>query len=435
MAQGFVIAAPHSGAGKTLVTLALVRLLQSKGFGVASAKAGPDFIDPVFHSKAGSAACVNLDLWAMGRDAVIARAHETSKNAELLVVEGVMGLFDGADDGSGSTADLANALDLPVILVVNAAGQARSAAALLHGFKTFRSDVRLAGVLFNRVKSDRHAGLLYAAAEEVAVAPVGFMKEDASLAMPSRHLGLVQASEYDDLNAFIDKAADVLGEGLDLDGLLGLTQGLTPNAINISRLPPLGQRIAIAEDRAFAFSYPHILSDWRANGAELCFFSPLNDEAPDPSADAVFLPGGYPELHAGRLSENRLFLDGLRKAAGDALVYGECGGFMVMGRALIDAEGRSHEMAGLLPLVTTFQERKRTLGYRSLTHSSPLPWPGSLSGHEFHYSTLSSGETGDALFGAKTSKGEDLAPMGLKRGRIMGSYAHVIAPSHQGSPA
>ena len=192
-------------------------------------------------------------------------------------------------------------------------------------------------------------------------------------------------------------------------------------------MPPLGQRIAIANDTAFAFSYPHLLDGWRRSGAELLPFSPLNDEAPDKSADAIFLPGGYPELHGGTLGGNTGFLGGLTTSANTgALIYGECGGFMVLGEQLIDAEGENHTMAGLLPVATSFEKRKLHLGYRRLECIGPLPFAGRLRGHEFHYSTLLSQGGGKPLFSASDAANRDLGPIGLCKGRVMGSYAHVI---------
>jgi cobyrinic acid a,c-diamide synthase len=193
-------------------------------------------------------------------------------------------------------------------------------------------------------------------------------------------------------------------------------------------LPPLGQRIAIARDAAFAFAYPHLLHQWHRSGASLSFFSPLANEPAEPDADAIFLPGGYPELHAARLSANAAFLAGLRMSKG--LIYGECGGYMVLGEALVDARGTSHAMAGLLPVVTSFANRKLHLGYRQLTPEPGAPWSSPLRGHEFHYSSIVQEGAADRLFSARDAAGRDLAPMGLRRGRVMGSYAHAICEAH-----
>lgn len=421
--NGCVIAAPQSGSGKTLVTLGLLRALRRSGVQVKSAKVGPDYIDPAFHARASGAPCVNLDLWAMGE----ARVSHLARTEDYLLVEGVMGLFDGADSGYGSTADLAACLNLPVVMVVDARSQSFSAAALLHGFKSFRGDVDIAGVIFNRVGSDRHAGLLRKAADAVDVPVLGCLPRVERLKMPSRHLGLVQAQEHDALEALIEQSADLMATHVDLGVIAGFHGGGF-DAAEVKPLAPLGQRIALAKDEAFSFAYPHMMDGWRAEGAEILPFSPLNNEAPDPSVDAVFLPGGYPELHAATLASNDVFLDGLKALNGEALIYGECGGFMVMGDVLIDGDGVAHEMAGLLPVTTSFEQRTRHLGYRRLSHNSALPWPETLRGHEFHYSTLIAQGDDTALFAAENAVGDVLEPMGLSFGKCVGSYAHVIAP-------
>ena len=425
--RGVIIAAPASGAGKTLVTLALIGALRAGGHRVASAKVGPDYIDPRFHAAATGRDCVNLDPWAMRPGLVRALALNAATAADLLVVEGVMGLFDGAEDGSGSTADLACLLGLPVLLTVDARRQAHSVAALVKGFAEFRADCRVAGVILNRVASVRHRAILETALDLIGVPVVGALMEDAGMVMPSRHLGLVQAEEHGNLGALLGRAAASATEGIDLDRFATLAAPLRLTQKPVERLAPLGGRIAIASDRAFGFAYPHLLDGWKAAGAELRAFSPLADEAPDADADAVFLPGGYPELHAGRIAQNKTFLGGLRKAAErGALIYGECGGFMVLGEALVDAEGAAHAMAGLLPIETSFARRKLHLGYRHLEHDGALLWPRRLAGHEFHYSTIAREEAAEPLFSARDSAGRQIGTLGLKCGRVMGSYAHII---------
>ncbi len=425
--KGLVIAAPSSGSGKTLVTLGLLRALAKAGHDVGSAKAGPDYIDPRFHEAATGRPCVNLDAWAMPPERVAAIAAHAAEGRSLLVIEGVMGLFDGAETGEGSTADLAGLLGFPIILVVDSLRQSQSAAALVRGFASHRADCRIAGVIFNKVATDRHEGILRTAMEPLGIPVLGCVRNIYELEVPSRHLGLVQASEHESLERFIETAADLVAAALDLDGLSALADGTLDAPAPAPSVAPLGQRIAIADDKAFAFSYPHLLSGWRKAGAELTMFSPLNDEAPAGDADAIYLPGGYPELHAGRLAGNTVFLNGLRAAAArSALIYGECGGFMVLGDGLIDAEGQAHQMSGLLSVVTSFEKRKLHLGYRRLRCEGPLPFGKVLRGHEFHYSTLISQGDGDALFTAQDAAGRDLGEIGLRSGTVMGSYAHVI---------
>jgi cobyrinic acid a,c-diamide synthase len=424
LAKGLIIAAPHSGSGKTLVTLGLLRALKNRGLKVISAKAGPDYIDPGFHAAATGQPCINLDYWAFGENSLRQQASAHAAGFDLLVIEGVMGLFDGPQGAKGSTADLATALGLPVILVVDASRQGQSIAAVVQGFANHRPDVKIAGVVLNRVASDRHEQIL---TEALLEKPFGVLRQIDSLALPSRHLGLVQAQENQQLEAFIELSAARVARETILDKILESAADLTNHGDKRPKLEPLGQHIAIAQDAAFSFLYPHQLSDWRAMGAEISFLSPLANQTP-PDADAIFLPGGYPELHAGELAANKSFLNGLCTFKG--LIYGECGGYMVLGDGLIDAEGKTHAMAGLLPLTTSFANRKLHLGYREL---KPLtgPWKQNLRGHEFHYSTIENQNGGEPLFHAHDAAGNDLGAIGQRIGNIMGSYAHIIsvAPS------
>lgn len=430
MTETLIIAAPASGAGKTVATLALLALMRARGVRVAAAKVGPDYIDPAFHAAATGRDCLNLDPWAMSGAELAARLRQAADDAELLLIEGVMGLFDGAADGSAATADLAARFDLPVLLVIDAGRMGASAAALAHGFASLREDVSVVGVLFTNVASDGHAAMLRAAVEEQAgLEVVGALRRDAALALPSRHLGLVQAREHGTLDGLLRAAAEQAAEHVSLCRLANLTRPLPNLEHDAPALPPLGQRIAIARDDAFAFVYPHWLADWRAAGADIAFFSPLADEAAPEDADAVFLPGGYPELHAGRLAAAGTFRASLRRAAErGALIYGECGGYMALGEALIDADGVRHEMAGLLPVVTSFAERRLHLGYRAMTHDAPLPFPATLRGHEFHYAREAERGDASALFTNVTNAtGGALPDAGLWVENVMGSFLHVIS--------
>lgn len=428
---GLLIAAPQSGSGKTLVTLALLRALRRAGRRVGAVKVGPDYIDPAFHAAACGRPCYNLDSWAM-RPASCARVLAAAgAEAELVVGEGVMGLFDGGPGGAGSTAEAARRIGWPVVLVVDAKGMAASAAALLEGFVRHDPGVDVAGVLFNRVGGAGHARMLAEAAAQAGVACLGGLPRVGSLDLPSRHLGLVQAGEQPELDATLEAAADWMAGAVDLDALAGLAQ---PTRLETGQAggPPLGppgQRIAVARDAAFAFVYRSVLDGWHDAGAEVVPFSPLADEAPDPQADAVYLPGGYPELYAGRLAATARFLEGLRAAARrGAAVVGECGGYMVLGTGLVDAEGVGHPMAGLLDLETSFAERRLQLGYRSgvLAADAPLGPPGAaFRGHEFHYATVLR-ERGDPLFRLTDAAGAERGPAGLIAGRVAGSFLHLI---------
>jgi len=425
--SGLLIAAPASGSGKTVVTLGLMRALKRRGIKVAPGKAGPDYIDPAFHAAACGASCFNFDPWAMRPSLLLAQAAR-SRDAGTLVVEAMMGLFDGAADGSGSAADLAALLRLPVVLVVDCARTSQSVAALVTGFSRFRTDVGVAGVILNRVGSDRHEAMLRAAMAQTGVPVFGSLRTDPQLVLPERHLGLVQASEHAALEAFIERAADAVEAGVDLAALSMIAQG-SSEARNqpLRTIPPLGQRIAVARDLGFAFSYPHLLEGWREQGASLSFFSPLSDEPPAADADAIYLPGGYPELHAGILADAANFRSGMIAAAEEGVrIYGECGGYMVLGQGMVDGDGTHHAMLGLLPLVTSYAVRKRHLGYRRLQSLAPDLFDGSFTAHEFHYSTVVSEGAAERLFEATDAIGEQLGTVGLRRGRIAGSYMHLI---------
>lgn len=426
MAKGAVIAAPRSGSGKTVITLGLLAALRQRGVIVAPAKTGPDYIDPTFLGRAALREAVNLDPWSMRPHRLKQLAATQATGADLLLVEGVMGLFDGAADGYGATADLAELLDLPVVLVVDADRQSQSVAPLVAGFAHWRVGVRVAGVILNRVASMKHERMLVDALAATGIPCLGAIPRNPALVLPERHLGLVLPGEVSAFSGFLDEAAKVIGDYVDLDKLQALAAPLAEADEPSQPLAPLGQRIAIARDDAFAFAYPHLLDGWRAMGAELRFFSPLADEAPGADADAVFLPGGYPELHGNTLAAADNFKSGL-VAARDrgALIYGECGGFMVLGEALVDKSGTSHAMAGLLPVTTRIDRPRRILGYRRLQQAGDLPWPGQLNGHEFHYSSARQSRL-PPLFAATDARGEDMPAMGAVIGRVMGSYAHVI---------
>jgi cobyrinic acid a,c-diamide synthase len=436
--SGLIIAAPASDSGKTVTTLGLLRALTRAGAGVAGAKAGPDYIDPAFHRAACGRPSFNLDAWAMRRETLASVLALYAREAELVLCEGVMGLFDGAKGGAGSTAELAALTGWPVVLVVDVAGQGASAAALVQGFANHRDDVRLAAVVFNRVGGPGHEAILREAmARHVGHIPMlGCIPRDARLQLPARHLGLVQAGEHRSLDAFLDATAGVIAESLDLDRVVALAAPARPPATGPGSpcpLPPLGQRIAIASDPAFAFCYEAVRAGWRQAGAEILPFSPLAGEGPDESATAVYLPGGYPELHAACLSENG-FLDRLRAAAERGVViYGECGGYMVLGRGLEDAEGRRFPMAGLLPVETSFARRRLHLGYRQVETGcdSALGSKGArFRGHEFHFATIVAEDGVEdgrpALFETRDSEGAELGGAGRVSGRVAGSFIHLV---------
>jgi cobyrinic acid a,c-diamide synthase len=346
-----------------------------------------------------------------------------------------MGLFDGTghDGEAGSTAELARITGWPVVLVVDGQGQGASVAALLLGFANHQPSVPLSGVIFNRVSSERHGTLLAAAADRhlPRLAGLGNLPADPEMALPSRHLGLVPAAENSDADAVLERCAAHIGACVDVKGLLSLALGsvLTP-AASAAPMQPLGQRIAVARDEAFCFTYHAVIEGWRSQGAELAFFSPLADEPPKADADAVYLPGGYPELWADRLELAQTFMSGLRQAAAnEAAIYGECGGYMVLGDALIDREGCYRRMSGLLPLTTSFAERRLHLGYRRAIFGTgtPLGSAGTVfRAHEFHYATIARQEAATPLFSVFGPSDEHLGTYGLRQGSVFGSFLHLI---------
>jgi cobyrinic acid a,c-diamide synthase len=433
-ARGLIVAAPRSGAGKTTVTLGLLTALKRRGLAVQAAKAGPDYIDPAFHQAATGRKSVNLDSWAMRPSLLDALVVEAASRADMLVIEGVMGLFDGIDAAAGrtgSTVDLAARFVLPVLLVIDVSGQSQSAAALLRGFVTHDPEVKIGGVVLNRVGSERHRKFVADAIAASGIPVLGSVPRDEMIALPERHLGLVQAGEHGDLAERLDRLAAIAETHLDLDGILRLA--VPPHlaeAKQATALPPPGSRIALAQDAAFTFVYPHVLDGWRRAGAEIVAFSPLADEPPPKDCDSCWLPGGYPELHAGRLAGAHKFRDGLARFAATRPVHGECGGYMVLGEVLEDADGISHPMAGLLGHATSFARRKLHLGYREATllADSPIGRAGSrLRGHEFHYAALVATGNDEPLVELADGQGQRLGTSGSRRGHVTGTFFHAIA--------
>jgi cobyrinic acid a,c-diamide synthase len=433
-ARGLIVAAPRSGAGKTTVTLGLLAALKRRGLAVQAAKAGPDYIDPAFHQAATGRKSVNLDSWAMRPSLLDALVVEAASRADMLVIEGVMGLFDGIDAAAGrtgSTADLAARFVLPVLLAIDVSGQSQSAAALLRGFVTHDPEVKIGGVVLNRVGSERHRKFVADAIAASGIPVLGSVPRDEMIALPERHLGLVQAGEHGDLAERLDRLAAIAETHLDLDGILRLA--VPPHlaeAKQATALPPPGSRIALAQDAAFTFVYPHVLDGWRRAGAEIVAFSPLADEPPPKDCDSCWLPGGYPELHAGRLAGAHKFRDGLARFAATRPVHGECGGYMVLGEVLEDADGISHPMAGLLGHATSFARRKLHLGYREATllADSPIGRAGSrLRGHEFHYAALVATGNDEPLVELADGQGQRLGTSGSRRGHVTGTFFHAIA--------
>ncbi|MEL6242009.1 MAG: cobyrinate a,c-diamide synthase [Pseudomonadota bacterium] len=427
---GLLISAPSSGTGKTTVMLGLLRALADDSLVVQPFKSGPDYIDPAFHEAAAGRSSFNLDTWAMDGTLIDAISRQ-SAGADICVAEGSMGLYDGVatrgQSGFGSSAETAQRMGWPVVLVLDVGGQAQSAAASALGFQAYAPDLPFAGVILNRVASPRHERLIRLGMERAGIPVLGALPRRGDLTLPERHLGLIQAVEHPDLNAAITTYAAFLRDNVDLAALREAATATA--AANDAPLPkPPAQRIALARDAAFSFTYPHLLKGWRDAGAEIMPFSPLADEGPDQDADIVWLPGGYPELHAGKLAAAGIFLDGLRKHAETRPVHGECGGYMTMGEALVDQEGVRHQMAGLLGLVTSYEKRRFHLGYRRALLDQPMPgWDTgtALRGHEFHYSTILD-QPDQPLAQVADADGNPVAETGSRRGHATGTFFHLI---------
>ncbi|MFZ5964805.1 cobyrinate a,c-diamide synthase [Thalassococcus sp. BH17M4-6] len=429
--RGILVSAPASGTGKTTVMLGLLRALADDGVKVQPYKSGPDYIDPAFHLAACGRASFNIDSWAMGPELLSAIAAQAT-GADICVAEGSMGLYDGVatrgQSGFGSSAETAQRMGWPVVLVVDVSGQAQSAAATALGFRQYNPDLPFAGVILNRVASPRHERLARLGMDRAGLPVLGVLPRRGDLALPERHLGLIQAVEHPDLNAAIAGYAEFLRAHVDLGAIREAARGVPLPATPATLPPPPAQRIALARDAAFSFTYPHLIEGWRAAGAEILPFSPLADEAPDPSADLVWLPGGYPELHAGKIAAAETYRAGLCKHAETRPVHGECGGYMALGEALIDKDGTRHAMAGLLGLVTSYEKRKFHLGYRRAVLRSALPGhaPGAaLRGHEFHYSTILD-QPDAALADVADADGNAVTETGSFRGHVTGTFFHLI---------
>jgi cobyrinic acid a,c-diamide synthase len=432
MTRGLMIAAPASGTGKTTVMLGLLRTFRDRGVAVQPFKSGPDYIDPGFHRAAAGRPSFNLDSWAMPGEQLDALAARGAA-ADLILAEGSMGLFDGVARpgaaGNGASADIARRMGWPVVLVIDVSGQAQSAAATALGFSWFDANVPVAGVILNRVASARHEALARAGMAAAGIRVLGCLPRRGDLRLPERHLGLVQAGEHPDLDERVAGYAAFLAAHVDLEAVQALAAAAPrPPAVPMRVTPP-AQRIALAQDAAFSFVYPHLSEGWRAAGAEILPFSPLADEAPNAAADLVWLPGGYPELHAGALAAAGRFRAALRTHAATRPVHGECGGYMALGEALVDADGTSHRMAGLLGLVTSHATRRLHLGYRRAVLERPvaaLAAGSVLAGHEFRYSTIL--DQPDAPLARVTdANGEAVADTGSARGAVTGTFFHLIA--------
>lgn len=440
-----VVAGTHSGAGKTTVTLGLLRALQRRGMVVQPFKAGPDFIDPGWQTAALTTPgqpgrrARNLDAWLLPPATVVELFARDADGADVAVIEGMMGLYDGVEGRSeaGSTAEVAKLLRAPVVLVLDAAGSVRSAAAVALGFVSFDPEVTLAGVIANRVGGRRHEQWLRDALDTAGVSLLGVLPWDDRLKLPERHLGLVPAAEHSAWEA-IDALGDAVEEHVDVTAVVRATRLALPLVVagpQIFPPMPVGQQVAlgVARDEAFSFYYEDALDLLESRGARIVPFSPLHDRDL-PSVHGLYLGGGFPEIYAGRLAENVRLREQVKEAVGSGMpVYAECGGMMYLGQILVDEGGREHPMVGVLPVVTRMQPRLAALGYVTLTATTDtllLRKGETVRGHEFHFST--SALVGPLEFGLASvgGRGIEEGKDGICTPTVLASYAHVHFASH-----
>ncbi len=434
--KGIVIAGTKSGCGKTTVSLGLMAALAKRGLKVAPFKVGPDFIDPGHHSRVTGVTCRNLDGWMLPKKFNLDVFIKCSKDADIAVIEGVMGLFDGYDGKSeaGSTAQMAKWLGLPVILLVDAASMARSAAAIVMGFEHFDAELTYAGVIFNNLGSSRHLQYLKEAVQDRVEMPcLGGILRNTEIAIPERHLGLVTQEDHPLSEESIDRLADLIEKSIDLDALLNnLTDTALPEQTHRRPQPRIEGmvRIAVARDRAFCFYYADNLNLLEDLGAELIFFSPMADSNLPQDIDGLYFGGGYPELFAKKLAGNRALGNRVNEKSADGMpIYGECGGFMYLCEELVDQNNNRYRMTGCFPFATRMFTRLKALGYReiTLTRNTVIGNAGlTLRGHEFHYSELVNlSREVQTAYAVTDRSGMDKAPEGYVTNHTLGSYNHL----------
>ncbi|MCG8581752.1 MAG: cobyrinate a,c-diamide synthase [Bacteroidales bacterium] len=419
MKNSFLIAAPSSNSGKTIITLGLIKALRDQGLKIQPFKCGPDYIDPIHHAQIAGCPSYNLDLWMSGETHVNDIYKRQMHNADVGLVEGVMGLFDGASRDKGSSAEIAQVLDLPVVLIVNAAATAYSVAPLLFGFKNFNPNVKVKGVIFNRVSGESHYQFLKEAAEDAGVVSLGYVPKDERLTLESRHLGL-SLTDNSNLLMAVDASAELIKKYVDLNSLLTIssTEIIGPPVKEKVKKPGL-LRLAIAQDEAFNFMYPANIDVLEQLG-EVMYFSPLHDSK-IPDCDLIWFPGGYPELYAEQLAANKEMLNAIRQfeSNGGKLVA-ECGGMMYLGQSVELKDGSTHQMLGVFAYETSLMNMKLKLGYRSVEIDNEL-----FKGHEFHYSLITKDSTNKAEATAKSARGIKVDMPVYRTNNCWSSYFHI----------
>lgn len=419
----FLISAPSSNSGKTTLTLGLLRALKNRGLNVQPFKCGPDYIDTQHHTTASGNPGINLDTFMASEDHVREIYKQCSEEADVSVTEGVMGLFDGADKMRGSSAAIAELLDIPVILVINAKSMAYSAAPLLYGFKNFYKGIRVVGAIFNFVSTISHYRFLQEACEEVGIEPLGYLPKNEALAIPSRHLGLHISAETD-YESIIEKLAQEIPKTINIDRLLEISTReispeIEPETLYQTPVPAQKYKIAVARDEAFTFTY-HQNIEVLSSFGEISFFSPIHDKQL-PEADFLYLPGGYPELFAHALSENKTMLESIKSyCLNGGLTFAECGGLMYLSNEMITSEGFHFSMVGMLDCATSMENSKLTLGYRTIRWNDM-----ELKGHEFHYSRLLENRLETESVTVKNAKGMEVETRLYRKLNTFASYVHL----------
>ena len=427
-----LIAGTHSGVGKTTFTAGLIAALRRRGHAVAPFKVGPDYIDPGFHGAAAGVPAGNLDSWMVPRDQVLETLQRRVPEGTIAVIEGVMGLYDGRKNMGevGSSAHVAKITETPVVLVASGAKMARSAAALVSGYVNFDPELTFAGVVFNQLSGDSHYRILYDAVREHLALPVlGYLPRDTKVAIPERHLGLLPSAEKGALSELFTSLADLVEENVDVDAIIAAARAATPLPEPKQRVFPANAeetvcRIAVARDEAFHFYYPENLDLLHAYGAEIVPFSPLHDHDLPENIQGIFLGGGFPEMFADTLAENRSLLSGVARAVEQGMpVYAECGGYMTLARELVDFAGERFSMTGVFPGRAVMRSKRRALGYVEVAGAPGnflLPEDETCRGHEFHWSDMQD-ESAVPLYYKQPTK----EAVGERMKHCLGSYIHL----------
>ncbi|KAA1245880.1 cobyrinate a,c-diamide synthase [Aquimarina sp. RZ0] len=417
MSKAFLIAAPWSNSGKTTLTLGLARWLTNQGFKVQAFKCGPDYIDTIHHSRAAKKAAINLDTVMMPEEHVITLFNTYQQEADISIIEGVMGLFDGAVKDQGSSAALAKLLDIPVILVVNASSMAYTMAPILHGLKTFDPNVKIAGVLFNFIKTESHYSFLKDACDAVGIPSLGYIPPNNEITIPSRHLGL---HIEDTFETVVEKAASHIATHISIPQIIEVAKEIERFQKEIGEKKLNSNKIiAIANDEAFSFTYVENLK-WLEDKGTIVYFSPVHDHKL-PDADYIYLAGGYPELHLKKLSENKAMCTQIKAAADQGvIIYAECGGMMYLGKSIIDESGVAYPMAQVFPFTTSMENKKLSLGYRKVVWNDLEIW-----GHEFHYSSVSNDDSISKIGHVFSAREKEVITKIYTYKNVYASYIHL----------